>query len=73
MPLAIIGFAVILLKNRENVSEKNKRVEERLRVPKFMRSSHHDPDGRLYHLAGVGMIVIAVFQVVAIGTGLIET
>ncbi|GAA1163248.1 hypothetical protein [Nesterenkonia sandarakina] len=73
MPLAIVGFAVYLLLNREKVSERNRRIEERFKIPQFMRSSHRDPDGRLYQLAAVGMIVIAVFQVFALGTGLIET
>lgn len=62
-----------LLMNREKVNEKNKRFEERILMSKFVRPTHHDPDGRLHRLAAVGMIVIAVFQFVAIGTGLIET
>lgn len=71
MPLGITVFAVYLLTNREKVVKRNKDNEERLRVPKFFRASRRDPDGRLYVVAGVGMIVIAGFQFIAMGTGLI--
>lgn len=73
MSLAVTGFAVYILMNREKVNEKNKRFEERLPIPKVMGPTHHDPDGRLQRLAAVGMIVIVAFQFLAVGIGLIET
>lgn len=73
MPVGITIFAVYVLMNREKVVRKNKQQEERMRVPKFFRSSRRDPDGKMYAVAAVGMIIIAIFQFFAFGTGLIET
>ena len=73
MPTAIGIFAVYVLKNHEKFTERNRRFEEGSRITKALRPTHYDPEGRLTTVAGVGMLVIAMFQFLAIGTGWIET
>lgn len=73
MPLALGIFALFIVLNHKKVHEMNKRWDERMRLPKPLQATYHDPKGRRNFFGAVGMIVIAVFMLVGMGTGLIDT
>lgn len=72
IPAGLGAVAIIFLVNRKKVHEWNKRFEARNSIPKLLRPTFGDPDGRMNTIGAVLMLVIAVLAFLVIGAGFLD-